>query len=126
MGRGSRPGCRTLRLSLQRSQVLAFPIKRNGREARMVSSVANLLLAAAVATASLGMSAAHAQDKLRVIVFPGLSNLAQFAAESQGFYRKRNLAVELINTPNSDELRKGLAQGKYDIAHGGVDNAVAQ
>jgi ABC-type nitrate/sulfonate/bicarbonate transport system substrate-binding protein len=71
-------------------------------------------------------SSANAQDKLRVIVFPGLSNLAQFAAESQGFYKKRNLAVELINTPNSTELRTGLAKGKYDIAHGGVDNAVAQ
>ena len=71
-------------------------------------------------------SSAHAQDKLKVIVFPGLSNLAQFAAKSQGFYKKRNLAVEIIYTPNSDELRNGLAQGKYDIAHGGVDNAVAQ
>ena len=69
---------------------------------------------------------AQAQDKLKVIVFPGLSNLAQFAAEAQGFYKKRNLAVELINTPNSDELRNGLAEGRYDVAHGGVDNAVAQ
>jgi ABC-type nitrate/sulfonate/bicarbonate transport system substrate-binding protein len=81
------------------------------------------IAAALVLTMSSG---ANAQDKLRVIVFPGLSNLAQFAAESQGFYKKRNLAVELINTPNSTELRTGLAQGKYDIAHGGVDNAVAQ
>ena len=82
------------------------------------------IAAAALAIAMTG--GAHAQDKLKVIVFPGLSNLAQFAAESQGLYKKRNLAVELINTPNSDELRNGLAQGKYDIAHGGVDNAVAQ
>jgi ABC-type nitrate/sulfonate/bicarbonate transport system substrate-binding protein len=83
----------------------------------------------AIAAAALAMAmtnSAQAQDKLRVSVFPGLSNLAQFAAESQGFYKKRNLAVELINTPNSTELRTGLAQGKYDIAHGGVDNAVAQ
>lgn len=93
----------------------------------MGMSVAYKALVAAIVTAgSLGMTAAHAQDKLKVIVFPGLSNLAQFAADSQGFYKKRNLAVEIINTPNSDELRDGLAQGKYDIAHGGVDNAVAQ
>jgi ABC-type nitrate/sulfonate/bicarbonate transport system substrate-binding protein len=71
-------------------------------------------------------SGVQAQDTLKVIVFPGLSNVAQFAAEAQGFYKKRNLAVELVYTPNSTELRKGLAEGRYDIAHGGVDNAVAQ
>jgi ABC-type nitrate/sulfonate/bicarbonate transport system substrate-binding protein len=87
--------------------------------------VGTSLIAAALAVAPLGMSA-QAQDKLKVIVFPGMSNLAQFAAEAQGFYKKRNLAVELINTPNSTELRRGLAEGRYDVAHGGVDNAVAQ
>src|ERR1700752_715203 len=86
----------------------------------------------AIAAASIALAlngsimGANAQDKLRVIVFPGLSNLAQFAAESQGFYKKRNLAVALVNTPNSDELRNGLAPGRYAIAPGGVDNAVAQ
>ena len=70
--------------------------------------------------------AASAQTQLKVIVFPTLSNLAQFAAQSQGYYSKRGLAVDLIYTPSSDELRNGLAQGRYQIAHGGVDNAVAQ
>jgi ABC-type nitrate/sulfonate/bicarbonate transport system substrate-binding protein len=88
--------------------------------------VGTSLIAAALAVAALGTSGAQAQDKLKVIVFPGLSNLAQFAAEAQGFYKKRNLAVELVNTPNSTELRRGLAERRYDIAHGGVDNAVAQ
>jgi len=69
--------------------------------------------------------AAWAQTQLKVIVFPTLSNLAQFAAQSRGYYSKHGLAVELICTPNSDELRDGLAQGRYHIAHGGVDNAVA-
>jgi ABC-type nitrate/sulfonate/bicarbonate transport system substrate-binding protein len=93
----------------------------------LLTIIGKTLAVAAIAAVSIGMgSGAQAQDKLKVIVFPGLSNLAQFAAESQGFYKKRNLAVELINTPNSDELRNGLAQGRYDIAHGGVDNAVAQ
>jgi ABC-type nitrate/sulfonate/bicarbonate transport system substrate-binding protein len=85
----------------------------------------------AIATAAIGALMAMtqvsaAQTKLRVIVFPGLSNLAQFAALSQGYYKKRGLDVELINTPNSTELRNGLAAGRYDVAHGGVDNAVAQ
>ena len=91
----------------------------------MVSGFGKSLIAAAALAIVMG-SSAHAQDKLKVIVFPGLSNLAQFAAEAQGFYKKRNLAVEIIYTPNSDELRNGLARRQYDIAHGGVDNAVAQ
>jgi ABC-type nitrate/sulfonate/bicarbonate transport system substrate-binding protein len=36
------------------------------------------------------------------------------------------LQVDLINTPTSDELRNGLAEGRYDIAHAAADNAVAQ
>ena len=70
--------------------------------------------------------AASAQTPLKVIVFPTISNLAQYAAQAQGYYSKRGLAVDLIPTPNSDETREGLAQGRYQIAHGGVDNAVAQ
>jgi ABC-type nitrate/sulfonate/bicarbonate transport system substrate-binding protein len=81
----------------------------------------------AAATALAGTArSAFAQTPLKVIVFPGMSNLAQFAALAQGFYAKRGLAVELVYTPNSAELRDGLAAGRYQIAHAGVDNAVAQ
>jgi ABC-type nitrate/sulfonate/bicarbonate transport system substrate-binding protein len=81
--------------------------------------------AAATALAATARTAS-AQTPLKVIVFPGMSNLAQFAALAQGFYTKRGLAVELVFTPNSTELRDGLAAGRYHIAHAGVDNAVAQ
>jgi ABC-type nitrate/sulfonate/bicarbonate transport system substrate-binding protein len=85
------------------------------------------MMAAAAAAAMGGhVNTASAQTRLKVIVFQGLSNLAQFSAESQGFYKKRGLEVELIPTPTSDELRNGLAEGRYDIAHAAVDNAVAQ
>ncbi len=90
----------------------------------MGGGIRTMIVAAAAGLASV--AAASAQTPLKVIVFPGLSNLAQFAAQSQGFYSKRGLAVELVNTPNSTELREGLATGRYQIAHGGVDNAVAQ
>jgi ABC-type nitrate/sulfonate/bicarbonate transport system substrate-binding protein len=80
---------------------------------------------AGVALMATGV-AASAQTPLKVIVFPTLSNLGQYAAQSQGYYSKHGLAVDLIPTPNSDETRDGLAQGRYQIAHGGVDNAVAQ
>jgi ABC-type nitrate/sulfonate/bicarbonate transport system substrate-binding protein len=94
----------------------------------MIRNAARMSVIGAVAGAAvMAMSAAAAaQTPLKVIVFPTLANLAQYAALSQGYYSKRGLAVELIATPNSDETREGLAQGRYQIAHGGVDNAVAQ
>jgi ABC-type nitrate/sulfonate/bicarbonate transport system substrate-binding protein len=94
----------------------------------MIRNAARMSVIGAVAGAAvMAMSAtASAQTQLKVIVFPTLANLAQYAALAQGYYSKRGLAVELIGTPNSDETRDGLAQGRYQIAHGGVDNAVAQ
>lgn len=72
------------------------------------------------------MGLAQADDtKLTVIVFPGVQNLPMFAAQQKGFYAKRGLAVDLKFTPNSDELRNGLAEGRYQIAHSAVDNAFA-
>src|SRR6476646_10165578 len=90
----------------------------------MISRRAGLVAAALLASAWL--NAARADDtKLTVIVFPGVQNLPMFAAQAKGFYAKRGLAVELKFTPNSEELRNGLAEGRYQIAHSGVDNAFA-
>jgi ABC-type nitrate/sulfonate/bicarbonate transport system substrate-binding protein len=86
------------------------------------------LLAAALAAAFAFAIApdTRAEDtKLTVIVFPGVQNLPMFAAQAKGLYAKRGLAVDLKFTPNSDELRNGLAEGRYQIAHAGVDNAFA-
>ena len=66
------------------------------------------------------------QTPLKIILFPGLSNLAIFSAQHKGFFAKNNVAIETINTPDSKELREGLAAGRYQIAHAAVDNAVAQ
>jgi ABC-type nitrate/sulfonate/bicarbonate transport system substrate-binding protein len=73
----------------------------------------------------LGVAAAEAQTKVTVIVFQGLQNLPIFAAQENGFFRKRGIEVDLKMTPNSIELRDGLAQGRYQLAHSAVDNAVA-
>lgn len=69
--------------------------------------------------------AAAQETQLRTMVFQGLQNLPLFAAESKGFFTKRGLKIEQLNAPNSGELREGLAAGRYQIVHGGVDNAVA-
>jgi len=62
---------------------------------------------------------------LRVITFPGVQNLPSFAAEANGFYARRGLAVETIFTQSSEQQRGGLADGVYDIAHSAIDNAVS-
>jgi ABC-type nitrate/sulfonate/bicarbonate transport system substrate-binding protein len=81
---------------------------------------------AAVTAMTLAPFAARAENtKLTVIVFPGVQNLPMFAAQANGFYTKRGLDVEIKFTPNSDELRNGLAEGRYQIAHSAVDNAFA-
>jgi ABC-type nitrate/sulfonate/bicarbonate transport system substrate-binding protein len=71
------------------------------------------------------IGAAHAQTSLKVMVFPGLSNFAIFAAQHKNLFAKHGVTVELLNTPNSDVLRDGLAKGNHQIAHAAVDNAVA-
>lgn len=81
---------------------------------------------AALLIAGSAVAPASADDtKLTVIVFPGVQNLPMFAAQAKGFYAKRGLAVDLKFTPNSDELRNGLAEGRYQIAHSAIDNAFA-
>ncbi len=63
--------------------------------------------------------------KLRVNVFNTSSNLPLLAAEAGGHFARHGLAVEVQHTPNSDAQRAGLAEGRFEIAHAAVDNAVA-
>jgi ABC-type nitrate/sulfonate/bicarbonate transport system substrate-binding protein len=84
-----------------------------------------LHIAAAAATLASVQLAPAQETKLKVIVFPGMANLPILAAQTQGFFAKRGLQIEMIPTPNSTELRNGLAEGRYDIAHAGIDNSVA-
>ncbi len=85
-----------------------------------------LLLAIAALALVASAEPGRADDtKVTVIVFPGVQNLPMFAAQAKGFYAKRNLDVDIKFTPNSDELRNGLAEGRYQIAHSAIDNAFA-
>src|SRR5262245_2480095 len=78
--------------------------------------------AALAAAATLAMAQ---EAVLRVNVFPGSQNLALFTGLDRGIFTKYGLKIELQNTPNSDAQRTGLAEGKFEIAHAAVDNAVA-
>jgi len=62
---------------------------------------------------------------LRVNVFPGAQNLPLYIGLAQGIFEKHGLKVDLQFTPNSNAQRTGLAEGKFEIAHAAVDNAVA-
>jgi ABC-type nitrate/sulfonate/bicarbonate transport system substrate-binding protein len=85
---------------------------------------ATTLLAALTCLASAQTSRAQTTD-LTIMVFQGMQNLPLLAAQSQGFFAKRGLKVDVRIAPDSDELREGLAHGRYQIVHAGVDNAVA-
>jgi len=86
------------------------------------------VLAGMAATAVAGPARAQAQTpltRLTVMVFPGMQNLPLFAAQHTGPFARRGLEVEIKNAPTSDELRNGLAEGRYQVVHAAVDNAVA-
>ncbi|MEA2983342.1 MAG: hypothetical protein QOF09_5165 [Alphaproteobacteria bacterium] len=65
------------------------------------------------------------QTRLIIMVFPGTQTLPLFAAQARGFFTKRGLGVELKAAPNSEEQRRGLAAGRYQIVHGAADQCVA-
>lgn len=90
----------------------------------MIGNMLRAAMIGAVAAAAI-TGPASAQTQLKVMVFPSYTNLPLFAAQTQGSFAKRGLAIEILNTPNSEVLRDGLAKGDHQIVHAGVDNAVA-
>ena len=68
---------------------------------------------------------ARAETQLTVMVFPGTQTLPLYAAQAKGFFTRRGLAIDIKPAPNSEEQRKGLAAGHYQIVHGAADQAVA-
>jgi ABC-type nitrate/sulfonate/bicarbonate transport system substrate-binding protein len=70
-------------------------------------------------------SGAFAQTPLKVKMFPGAQSLPVLAAVQENFFLRQGLQVEVLFTVNSEEQRKGLAAGEFEIAQAAVDNAVA-
>ncbi len=91
----------------------------------MPSLTRRATIGAAAATLAAPGIAMSQTTTLKVMVFPGVGNLPLFAGQAQGFFARRGLAVEILNTPNSTELRNGLAEGRHQLVVAGVDNAVA-
>jgi ABC-type nitrate/sulfonate/bicarbonate transport system substrate-binding protein len=61
---------------------------------------------------------------IRVAAIPGRP-LPIVAAEKQGFFTRRGIAVKLDVMPNSTALRQAISDGTADVAHAALDNAVA-
>ncbi len=83
------------------------------------------LLLAAMGAPGLAAAGTAAATPLRVNTFPGFSYLVLYVAQAKGFFARRGLDVQIHVTLNSQEQREGLRTGAFQIAHGGVDNAVA-
>ena len=75
-------------------------------------------------TVTEAQKSAPTPQVLGVICLPARP-LALTVAHDQGLLRKYAVDVHGQVAANSDELRTGLALGKFDIAHAAVDNAVA-
>jgi ABC-type nitrate/sulfonate/bicarbonate transport system substrate-binding protein len=82
------------------------------------------LLVSCAATAPI-IVPANTPETLRVNVFRGGSNIPIYMALEKGYFSRRGITVNLQFTPNSEQQRSGLAEGRFDIAHAAVDNAVA-
>lgn len=71
------------------------------------------------------MTTKTALTPVSVIVFPGGFNWPIWAAQEQGYFAERGIAVTLTPTPNSVFQLTNLIDGNFDIAHTAIDNVVA-
>jgi ABC-type nitrate/sulfonate/bicarbonate transport system substrate-binding protein len=63
--------------------------------------------------------------RVRANAFPNAKALPLHAGIAKGIFSRHGLAIELQFTDNSRNQRDGLAQGRSDIVHSALDNAVA-
>jgi len=88
---------------------------------KFIHCIAAIAICGATACAALAADAVT----LRINVFPGAQNLPLYTGLARGIFEKYGFKIDLQFTPNSDDQRNGLAEGKFEIAHAAVDNAVA-
>src|SRR5579862_8777312 len=81
-----------------------------------------LILAAALI---IGTPPSAVAQTVRVNTFPNAKALALQAGIAKGLFARQGLTVELEFTAGSKAQRDGLAAGKFQLAQGALDNAVA-
>jgi len=94
---------------------------------RLAAAVALCVIALFGVSVSSALAAETGTEliKLRVNTFPNAKALPVHVGIATGLFAKYGLAVELESTTSSQSQRDGLAAGRFDIAHGALDNAVA-
>ncbi len=83
------------------------------------------LTLAACSSNPVAQAPANDPVTLRVNVFRGASNIPIYMAMEKGYFARRGITPVMQFTPNSEQQRAGLAEGKFEIAHAAVDNAIA-
>src|SRR5215217_9251834 len=63
--------------------------------------------------------------RVRVNAFPTARSLPFYAGFAKGIFARHGLQVEIVYTENSERQRAGLAEGKSDVVHSALDNAIA-
>src|ERR1700722_18623037 len=73
-------------------------------------------LLAAILCAALGATAALAQDKVKVGVFPVSSSLPYFVALERGFFKEQNIAPEMTRLIGGPPDVAGAGTTQIDVA----------
>ena len=69
---------------------------------------------------------ARAEEKLvRLNTFPTARSLPFFVGVEKGIFKKHGIKLEFAFTESSKTQREGLADGKFEVVHSAVDNALA-
>ena len=84
-----------------------------------------LRFAAAAAFVLVAGSASAAETLVRVNTFPTARSLPFFVGVEKGFFTRHDIKLEFEFTESSSAQREGLANGKFEVVHSAVDNAVA-
>jgi ABC-type nitrate/sulfonate/bicarbonate transport system substrate-binding protein len=76
-------------------------------------------------TLACGNVMAAEQMLIRVNTFPTARSLPFFVGIERGIFARYGIRLELEFTENSRSQREGLANGKFEVGHSAVDNAIA-
>jgi ABC-type nitrate/sulfonate/bicarbonate transport system substrate-binding protein len=68
---------------------------------------------------------ARAEDLIRLNTFPTARSLPFFVGVEKGLFTKQGIKLEFEFTESSGAQRQGLANGKFEVVHSAVDNALA-
>jgi ABC-type nitrate/sulfonate/bicarbonate transport system substrate-binding protein len=85
----------------------------------------SMIRVAIAAVLALLAGSASAEDLIRLNTFPTARSLPFFVGVEKGFFARQGIKLEFEFTESSSAQRAGLANGKFEVVHSAVDNALA-